>query len=193
MIGTKIKSPVEFVLQLINSLGREMSEDLLEGIDDALHALGQILFNPPDVSGWPGYRSWITTNSMPLRSTIIDQLLAGASRNDPLDLVPMAAELYDPDDPHAAFFLPTAIAEHFLAVDLENVDIPVISEEFAGNIEQSPIPDVVLSSPAHVQNLAKIFLGSTPWYEWYLYDTRANERLIAFTQHVLKYPEYQLM
>jgi hypothetical protein len=30
---------------------------------------GQQFFNPPNVSGWPGYHDWITTNTYPIRGT----------------------------------------------------------------------------------------------------------------------------
>jgi uncharacterized protein (DUF1800 family) len=60
--GTKIKSPVEFVVGLHKSLGL----DGRKSVGLSLHAqmLGQELMDPPNVKGWPGGREWITTSNL---------------------------------------------------------------------------------------------------------------------------------
>lgn len=192
VFGTKIKSPLDFVLQLTKAIGLEETDTLFEQLDEMSQALDQVLFNPPDVAGWQGYRDWITTNSMPLRWAAGEVLLFGGGGLQPADLKAMAADLHDASDPLAAFYLPAAIAEHLLAVNLENVDIPEVTEAFGGDLTSFPVPDEILNAPAYVQNLAKIFLGGAPWYEWYLYSPGANDRLVAFTHHLIQYPDYQL-
>ena len=56
-IGSKIKSPIEYIVGLIRHLNIDIGNPLvLVGLQ---RQLGQILLNPPNVAGWPGGRSWI--------------------------------------------------------------------------------------------------------------------------------------
>jgi uncharacterized protein (DUF1800 family) len=64
-IGTHIKSPVEYLTGirciLPMTLQNEEVQVLLQRI------LGQWLFNPPNVAGWPGGTAWIDSSSLMLR------------------------------------------------------------------------------------------------------------------------------
>jgi uncharacterized protein (DUF1800 family) len=61
-IGAQIKTPAEFTV----GLARQVAPKLV--IDGILIGLGQTLFNPPNVSGWPGWHDWITTTTYPIRA-----------------------------------------------------------------------------------------------------------------------------
>lgn len=76
VIGAMIKSPVEFMLNAVNSLSLSTPMDrsktnpaLLETHDPVTvcSTLAQTPFNPPNVQGWIGGRSWISGATMPLR------------------------------------------------------------------------------------------------------------------------------
>ncbi len=62
--GNRIKSPVEWMVGMRRQLPMEWedSEGLLLG-----RLLGQVLFNPPNVAGWPGGRHWINSSSLMIR------------------------------------------------------------------------------------------------------------------------------
>ena len=64
-VGALVKSPVELIVSLKKILGMEFKHKriLLLGQD----ALGQILFHPPNVSGWPQGRDWIDSSSLLFR------------------------------------------------------------------------------------------------------------------------------
>lgn len=83
-IGSKIKSPVELLVGIRRMLpmefGREESNLIIERL------LGQVLFNPPNVAGWPGGKSWIDSSSLMLRMRL-PQLLSSA---DELNISPKA-------------------------------------------------------------------------------------------------------
>ncbi|MBS1518852.1 MAG: DUF1800 domain-containing protein [Bacteroidetes bacterium] len=64
-IGIKIKSPVEFLAGLIRIFKIEFSNPT--ALVAVQKILGQMLFNPPNVAGWPGGRSWIDTSSLMYR------------------------------------------------------------------------------------------------------------------------------
>lgn len=59
---THIKSPTDFLVTTIRQLG-VTQVDTTE-FPRTLALLGQELFNPPNVGGWPGGASWINANTM---------------------------------------------------------------------------------------------------------------------------------
>ena len=67
-IGVKIKSPVELLagLQRIVPIQLENPEIQLA----VQRLLGQLLFYPPNVAGWPGGKNWIDSSSLMLRMRI---------------------------------------------------------------------------------------------------------------------------
>lgn len=67
-----VKSPVEFVVGTYRTLG-------LPAIDEtalaALQQMGQRLFFPPSVAGWPGGSNWLTSGTMIARQNFLTRLL----------------------------------------------------------------------------------------------------------------------
>lgn len=55
-----VKSPVELVVGTYRTLGLESTGDGLAGL---MRAMGQDLFDPPNVAGWPGGAAWLNSNS----------------------------------------------------------------------------------------------------------------------------------
>ncbi len=80
--GTKIKSPVELLAGIRRLLPMEMENDQAQLLFQK--TLGQILFYPPNVAGWPGGKNWIDSSSLMLRLRI-PQIL---SANDIMDIMP---------------------------------------------------------------------------------------------------------
>jgi len=72
-IGTRIKSPIELLAGIRRLLPMQ--------IDDATgqlllqRGLGQVLFYPPNVAGWPGGKTWIDSSSLMLRMRVPRLLL----------------------------------------------------------------------------------------------------------------------
>jgi hypothetical protein len=64
-IGAKIKSPVEFIVNLNKTFPVKYEDE--EKIIYLQHVLGQILFFPPNVAGWSGGRNWIDSSTLMLR------------------------------------------------------------------------------------------------------------------------------
>ena len=62
-IGAQIKTPAEYVIGMARQLVPTFP------IDANMTAADQQFFQPPNVSGWPGYHDWITTNTYPVRGT----------------------------------------------------------------------------------------------------------------------------
>lgn len=73
--GTKIKDPLRFILQLKNELN--LSIEKPETILFFLKQQGMHLFNQPNVKGWDGGKSWLSSQIFLQRNTIADLLCAG--------------------------------------------------------------------------------------------------------------------
>ncbi len=62
-IGCQNKTPAEYVIGLARQLSPGYS------IDGNMTNDGEQFFQPPNVSGWPGYHDWLTTSTYPIRTT----------------------------------------------------------------------------------------------------------------------------
>ncbi|MFD2144714.1 DUF1800 domain-containing protein [Mucilaginibacter antarcticus] len=72
-IGNLVKSPVEFLVGLNRQFYIDyQNPDVLMQFQ---RALGQVLFRPPNVAGWPGGRSWIDSSSLMYRMKIPSTIL----------------------------------------------------------------------------------------------------------------------
>ena len=72
-IGTKIKSPIEFLVGMHKTVPMHFKEP--KRLLSVQKALGQALMDPPNVAGWEGGKSWIDTNSILLRLRLPSILL----------------------------------------------------------------------------------------------------------------------
>ncbi len=63
--GAHVKSPVELLVGLHQQIPFSFEQDKNAGM--LLRVLGQQLFYPPNVAGWPGGRDWIDASSLVIR------------------------------------------------------------------------------------------------------------------------------
>lgn len=68
-----IKSPVDFVVGAVRETDTHVDE--VRPLVGLLRQLGQDLFAPPNVRGWPGGEQWINSSSLLLRQQFVDRLL----------------------------------------------------------------------------------------------------------------------
>jgi uncharacterized protein (DUF1800 family) len=190
--GSRIKSPVEMQVAMLVESMASYPDTTFDLVGRIAFFLNQIVLNPPNVAGWPGYHSWVDTTALPIRWIVPDFLLTGGDGTMLADLVPLAETAYDPQDPLAAFYLPRALAELMFAVPLEELDIKSTDNDFAGDLLAFPIPPEVLNEPEYVLTLAKAFLAGTPWYEWSVFQQGAGVRIYFYLRYLMQLPEYQL-
>jgi uncharacterized protein (DUF1800 family) len=81
-IGAKIKSPVELIVGIRRMLPMNIENE--EVLVIAQRLLGQLLFYPPNVAGWPGGTNWIDSSTLMFRLRIPQILYA----SDQFDLKP---------------------------------------------------------------------------------------------------------
>ena len=71
-IGAKIKSPVELLVGIQRMLPMKFERD--EVLLLIQRSLGQLLFYPPNVAGWPGGKNWIDSSTLMMRMRIPQML-----------------------------------------------------------------------------------------------------------------------
>ncbi|MEQ1554160.1 MAG: DUF1800 domain-containing protein [Ferruginibacter sp.] len=81
-IGTKIKSPIELLVGLRRYLPLQMDNEDSQLLFQKV--LGQTLFYPPNVAGWPGGKNWIDSSTLMLRL----QIPKNISNKDIIDIKP---------------------------------------------------------------------------------------------------------
>jgi len=112
--GQKIKSPTALIVGLVRVLDTpERNARILNG---AMRTMGQELFNPPNVAGWPGGRAWINTSTMFIRQNLATYLITGKPptgsrwnrKSINYDAMTLIASLDQPT--------PEAVVDHLMAV-----------------------------------------------------------------------------
>jgi uncharacterized protein (DUF1800 family) len=68
-----IKSPIELIVGTVHMLGLPVPDET--PLVRMMSGLGQSPFDPPDVKGWPGGESWITTNTLLLRQQFLRRII----------------------------------------------------------------------------------------------------------------------
>ena len=76
-IGSKIKSPIEFLVGLKTLVPTEFKNP--KQLLYIQKLLGQTLLNPPNVAGWKGGKNWIDSNTIVWRLKLPSLLLNGAN------------------------------------------------------------------------------------------------------------------
>ncbi|MBO6779984.1 MAG: DUF1800 domain-containing protein [Rhodothermales bacterium] len=191
--GAQIKMPVQLMVGMVTELGIPLDEDLRLGLYWGPAELNQWILFPPNVAGWPGYRDWINTNTLPLRWDFGGWFIYHNQEMTDDAVRAFATALHDPNDAAAPFKLAVAIAEHVMPVPLEQAHITDGGNpQFAGDLVNNPIPQEVLDWPEYRQVVARRFLTGFPWYEWVLQRQEAPQLIRYFLYNLVRQPEYQL-
>ncbi len=109
----RIKCPVEFVLDAVHSIG--MGWVTARALVNRLRAMGQELFAPPNVKGWPGGKSWLNTATLLARHNFAQALALGLTELNREDPVPDIYVAVDPVTPirRQGMTDPEKIVEYF--------------------------------------------------------------------------------
>jgi len=67
-----VKTPTEFMVQIVKALG---DKTLTRLVQQQGAGMGQALFDPPSVGGWPQNESWISSNTMLARANFVTAVL----------------------------------------------------------------------------------------------------------------------
>lgn len=172
IIGTQIKDPLNAMVNLLKMSNFQFGTDFDEEVTDTIaydaDELGQTIFNPIDVAGWPGYRSWLNENTLTQRWAFASQILFNLNDGAKTNLVALALDLTNSsNDP---FVIVQAIAEHYLALPLSQELLDVAVLNFKGEIPENYFED-----------------GS-----WNLFWDEAPDQMVNLLSYLTRLPEYQL-
>ncbi|MCI0535902.1 MAG: DUF1800 domain-containing protein [Verrucomicrobiales bacterium] len=129
----QVKSPVQWLVGSVRMLERELPPPLVTV--NALRLLGQDLFAPPNVKGWDGGLSWITTNSLLNRYNLAGYLVLG---DNPFSRLPERAKGRMKNRP-----LPAGprISAKRLVADEEGKDPSRLVQSLQRRLLGSPLPE----------------------------------------------------
>lgn len=75
VMGSQIKSPVQFIVQTSKLLDAAPPAPI--AAQNAMRQMGQILFAPPNVKGWDGGKEWVSTSTLLFRDNFANYLING--------------------------------------------------------------------------------------------------------------------
>ena len=64
IIGVQVKSPVDHFLGILKESNFTYDDQTIYNFAVYAFLVGQFIFSPPDVAGWPGDRSWISSENL---------------------------------------------------------------------------------------------------------------------------------
>lgn len=171
VIGVVVKSPLDYLLNMVVELGfgildNQATEYLLYTANN----LGQRLFNPVDVAGWPGDRSWVDSNTLTARWLSGSNLVYSIYQNNPQAFVNLATALSDnSNDP---YYITQVIIDHLMPNGLDN--------------------------PAEYERATVVFKSEVPenYYEdgsWNLGWDIAAGQVALLLNYLTQQPDFQLM
>ena len=171
--GANIQNPVQLYLSSLKKLKMHDQPFDINFFCEIQNHLGMVLFEPPDVNGWIGYRTWINSNTLPLRKA-------------------MLCALVDHESPFGSFG--NYINIPLIAISLVNQnDNSYHIEQIINNLSLIffgiPIEQTLRDQ------LLNIALDGAEPYDWDINLPAYNaqwSRLKNLLQHMIKLPEFQL-
>jgi uncharacterized protein (DUF1800 family) len=167
-IGTRIKSPIEYITTLRKQFNLNFSEK--EPLLFLQKVLGQMLFYPPNVAGWKEGRAWIDSTTVVIR-TLLPQIL--------YRMVEIPLQAKDDGDVNTDFFAKRKLQSIKATFDWKQFD-----SIFKQNKPVDSLTSFLLQLPLSATNkhlLTQMSYGTSP---------EENNRNLAIA--VTSLPEYQL-
>ncbi|HQR69359.1 MAG TPA: DUF1800 domain-containing protein [Burkholderiaceae bacterium] len=125
-----VKSPAELVIGLVRQTGGRITNET--GAAAAVAAMGQNLYAPPNVRGWPGGEAWINTQTLLVRKQFIERSLAS-----PAVAASEARAIMVTMEPSAENLRRRLEAAQAVAV---HVDATAVLKSFGGLMPERPLP-----------------------------------------------------
>lgn len=170
----QIKSPLDLLIGVLKTCGVRASQHAepqwWDDVSFWLDKLGQTLFDPPNVAGWPGHRAWINESTLANRWKFVALLTVLISKNDSVrqHLRNLAKYLTNNSkDPEA---ITRALIEFFCGIPLDDIHFAAAVDAFKSGIPEGYYTD-----------------GS-----WNLDWDEAPHQILQMLQYLARQPEFQL-
>ncbi len=159
IIGAMYKSPVDMLMNIYSEMNKPPIGEFDAAEPWLLFDMGQFPLGPPNVAGWKGFRSWLSTTTLPRRWQFSDWDLW----NNQANLKQLAQGMSDPNDPYKLAY---DLADYLLAVPLPNY-------------ERQQLPNVLLGTiPYYEWNI------DIPGAEWRILNLVMHIRRLPEYQHL---------
>lgn len=150
-----VKSPTEFVIGALKSLSARFTDlNAWKAINQQMAIMGQQLWLPPNVGGWPGNKTWVNSTTYYARANLAERLVdtTGDATVDPVEI----ASVQNLRTPQAA-------VDYFLEALVQS-DVPADYRPtllaYVGNMATSREQDaklrglvrLIMSSPVYQMN-----------------------------------------
>ncbi|UOG74411.1 DUF1800 domain-containing protein [Hymenobacter tibetensis] len=174
-VGTRIKSPIELLAGIKRTTGLQLADS--KPLIVFQKALGQTLFEPPNVAGWPGGRNWIDSSSLLYRLQLPSVLLRNAEfqvalKEDENDIAPQVSKS-------------DRTFRQQVKATVQLAPIQAMLAKTAPNQQAAKLSELLLQTPIRPENLALVQKAADA--------VPAEGRLRAMVTSMLSLPEYQLM
>jgi uncharacterized protein (DUF1800 family) len=94
-----VRSPVEFMVGAIRGLQLTPgNQGVNPGLDRAIKGMDQILFEPPNVAGWPGGSTWLSSSTFFARVNFLDAFLMPRGRAIEIPALPRTLSVQETVD-----------------------------------------------------------------------------------------------
>ena len=136
--ATIVKSPVDIFVGTIRTTG--ILPDWWNSLPNRMAAIGQNLFEAPNVAGWPGGADWLTPSRLLMRSEMISDIAGAEPASADDDTAAMMAQMLVPNPAEEAMF--------------QSVYLRYAAEDFSGP-PQFQVTAIETNSLAEVTNTWK--------------------------------------
>jgi uncharacterized protein (DUF1800 family) len=168
-IGILIKSPLELLNGIVQQWQISYNNDTLDAIMYWVSELGQQIWIPVNVAGWPGHRTWINENRLTKRWQFSSYILYGANEATTDNWVTLAKDLSNNStDPYV---VTQSIVDFILPKGLLNQS----EYNAATNVFKASIPENYFE-----QNYWNLDWDNVKW------------QIMLLLQHLIKQPAFQL-
>ncbi|GAA4320361.1 DUF1800 domain-containing protein [Flaviaesturariibacter amylovorans] len=181
-IGARIKSPIDLIAGMQRILPMTFQDRGI--LLDLQRILGQILFSPPNVAGWPGGRTWIDSASLMARMRLPRMI----TERDVLDLKPKGDDDLGGGVAGATIFAKGKVRA--LDKDKSQIAVAIDWKDFQKHFEKVPRTELV---PALAGALLQTPMQVPPSLLDSYTDASSRESFIRTTAiQLMCLPEYQL-
>ncbi len=174
-IGSKIKSPVEFLVGMMRTLRLDFKNE--DGILFTQKVLGQILFQPPNVAGWQGGKAWIDNATLMVRLNYASYIFNQAE-----------IEIDTKDEPETRKIrvgrkIEVSANLNPLIHSFQKTNSSDLSKELS---------DFLIQIPLDSKKKLDQMLQKTAFEKYANAASNQNEKIKAWTVSILSLPEYQM-
>lgn len=180
-VGNRIKSPVELLVGIRRTIPMLFDQEEVMLLFQRI--MGQLLFYPPNVAGWPGGRTWIDSSSLMFRMRVPQVILYSQTLSVmPKELVPEMGEGQN-------YKATLAINDFLKRQYAKKINARINWEPYLSALSATPRESL---APAIAQNLLGANNLPPALLDKYADATTRESYIKTVTIDVMSTPEYQL-